>query len=623
VHVAHDAITTDTHTIGITTDAKVYGDVKSVDSDYITGAIATGQDEAVILVNIDESLATGGDVIGLEVLATEGSAKVTGIGVGVGVGVVEQLSGVFQDMDSALVLAVDRLTEFTTSGSDITMFVADNDTVTIGNAAKFEEIEFLLSTVSSKNIIPTFEFSTGIGTWTTFTPVDGTNGMLNNGVIAWFDSDIPTWATGLAGEYLIRITRTFSGSITSPVEDLVQIAEATEFYWDKDADLKVASVTSTDLTASEIVISDANKKLVSAAVATYPSLTELAYVKGVTSAIQTQLDATGDVTGPSASLDNEIARFDSTTGKLLQAYTSGGPTISDTGVMLIPIEISSTDATYADCELYGTGITAIAIGGTALGKNATVGAGVAVGNTANASGSSATAIGKNTTSSNTGSVAVGFGATASGLGAFAMGNSASATGTYCVGLGTASSAGNQTGAMAIGAAAVSAYGESIALGYNSATTQIQQMVVGAANKVVTDYWFGHNNVGAAVAEYNQDFKFNWGGIKAGETNTAAKNVEFNAPNGTGTGIGGDFIFQLANAGTTGTAKNALAEVFRIANTGDIGLNTVDFGSGVGVFAIADGTAPSGTPSGGGVIYVESGALKYKGSSGTVTTLGVA
>ncbi len=47
---------------------------------------------------------------------------------------------------------------------------------------------------------------------------------------------------------------------------------------------------STSLTASEIVITDASKNLVSAAVATYPSLTELTYVKGVTSAIQTQLN---------------------------------------------------------------------------------------------------------------------------------------------------------------------------------------------------------------------------------------------------------------------------------------------------------------------------------------------
>jgi hypothetical protein len=44
------------------------------------------------------------------------------------------------------------------------------------------------------------------------------------------------------------------------------------------------------LTASEIVATDADKDLVSLAVATYPSLTELTYVKGVTSAIQTQLN---------------------------------------------------------------------------------------------------------------------------------------------------------------------------------------------------------------------------------------------------------------------------------------------------------------------------------------------
>jgi hypothetical protein len=36
--------------------------------------------------------------------------------------------------------------------------------------------------------------------------------------------------------------------------------------------------------------------------------------------------------------------------------------------------------------------------------------------------------------------------------------------------------------------------------------------------------------------------------------------------------------------------------------------------------IGDGTAPTANPSGGGVLYVESGALKYRGSSGTVTTI---
>lgn len=53
--------------------------------------------------------------------------------------------------------------------------------------------------------------------------------------------------------------------------------------------LTTGIVNSTTLTASEMLGTDASKNLVSLAVATYPSLTELSYVKGVTSAIQTQI----------------------------------------------------------------------------------------------------------------------------------------------------------------------------------------------------------------------------------------------------------------------------------------------------------------------------------------------
>jgi len=49
----------------------------------------------------------------------------------------------------------------------------------------------------------------------------------------------------------------------------------------------------------------------------------------------TALGANLAVTGPSSAVDNEIARFDGTGGKTLQGYTSGGPTISDTGAVNI------------------------------------------------------------------------------------------------------------------------------------------------------------------------------------------------------------------------------------------------------------------------------------------------
>jgi len=48
---------------------------------------------------------------------------------------------------------------------------------------------------------------------------------------------------------------------------------------------------STELVASQILATGSDKKIKTLAVATYPSLVELAYVKGVTSAIQAQLDA--------------------------------------------------------------------------------------------------------------------------------------------------------------------------------------------------------------------------------------------------------------------------------------------------------------------------------------------
>jgi hypothetical protein len=45
------------------------------------------------------------------------------------------------------------------------------------------------------------------------------------------------------------------------------------------------------------------------------------------------------------------------------------------------------------------------------------------------------------------------------------------------------------------------------------------------------------------------------------------------------------------------------------------------GNGSKVIYIANATTvPSSNPSGGGILYVEAGALKYRGSSGTITTI---
>ena len=64
-------------------------------------------------------------------------------------------------------------------------------------------------------------------------------------------------------------------------------------------DVPCLSVTPSSLTASTILGSDSGKKVVSLSTTTYPSLTELSYVKGVTSALQTQLDLKAPLISPS------------------------------------------------------------------------------------------------------------------------------------------------------------------------------------------------------------------------------------------------------------------------------------------------------------------------------------
>jgi hypothetical protein len=66
---------------------------------------------------------------------------------------------------------------------------------------------------------------------------------------------------------------------------------------------------------------------------------------------------------------------------------------------------------------------------------------------------------------------------------------------------------------------------------------------------------------------------------------------------------------------------APTERMRITAAGDIGIGGTSFGSGALVMFIANATtAPTTNPTGGGILYVEGGALKYRGSSGTVTTI---
>ena len=55
-------------------------------------------------------------------------------------------------------------------------------------------------------------------------------------------------------------------------------------------------------------------------------------------------------------------------------------------------------------------------------------------------------------------------------------------------------------------------------------------------------------------------------VIAGTSNTAGQNLTVRGSQGTGTGVGGNIIFQVARAGTAGTAQNALATALTVYNT---------------------------------------------------------
>lgn len=248
VDILHTATEADDHTLELDVDAAGYGDVKAIDIDYITGAIATGQDEGVILLNIDETAATGGDIFGLEVLATDGSAGIYGMKVGVGIGVIHQDSGTFVNpttgTDNTPSTDVPAMIDGSI-GTTTAIFEADNEYIIIGAAAAFEELEFILTTSANASIKPTFWYSTtGSGQFTQFTPVDGTNGFRNTGVVAWDASDLTGHTTNDdTGTYDIKIIRTKNSLSTSPILGYAKSASTTEYIWDKDGNLIIKNFT--------------------------------------------------------------------------------------------------------------------------------------------------------------------------------------------------------------------------------------------------------------------------------------------------------------------------------------------------------------------------------------------
>jgi hypothetical protein len=354
------------------------------------------------------------------------------------------------------------------------------------------------------------------------------------------------------------------------------------------------------------------------------------------------------------SYDAQIIRgAASQTGNLQQWQNSSGTTlvaISSVGQLVTIVDASINGITVG----LGSGSVAsnVAIGNSTLISNTTGNSNVAIGQAAmfaasasyanvavgayslflNTTGSYNTALGagslqNNTTGSN--SVAVGVNALIHNT----TGNSNIAIGPNSANSVTTGSANISIGDSTLGS--VTTGNNNIALGsytFQSAVTSSNNTGIGStampsntgSYNTVLGYASGYNNVSGSS---NVFIGYNAGYNETGSNKLYISNTSTSSPL-----IGGDFsaktLTVAGNATITSQATGAVGLIIKgiASQTADLQQWQDNTGTvlaainSAGQTTLFNSTAPSASVSGGGILYVESGALKYRGSSGTVTTI---
>lgn len=231
----------------------------------------------------------------------------------------------------------------------------------------------------------------------------------------------------------------------------------------------------------------------------------------------------------------------------------------------------------------GTGNTASSGNSVAIGESnsASGSAGsVAIGLVCTASGDQSSSFGFLNLSSATDASAFGDQNTASSstTSAFGYKNVVSASGSNAFGnqnhIGSSSSSGSAVG---FGNVISSSCANSVALGFEND--------VDCANSVAVGYSVTANGSGNFTSVFGCNI-----------TNTTPNSVEIGVDSGN-------------------------VNKLNINGNGNYGLNGQSFGGAAGAIFIANATTnPASNPSGGGILYVNAGALTYRGSSGTVTVI---
>lgn len=139
------------------------------------------------------------------------------------------------------------------------------------------------------------------------------------------------------------------------------------------------------------------------------------------------------------------------------------------------------------------------------------------------------------------------------------------------------------------------------------TNGVGKMTITATGEVVVGQ--GHNG-GTPVAGSVI-------GAAGSGTNIAGANLTIAGGNSTGTGAGGELIFQTAAAGSSGSAANTLTERMRITSGGTIYFGNGDF-SATPTASTLRGTNGQGTNIAGAELVLQAGAGTGNAASGAIT-----
>ena len=201
-----------------------------------------------------------------------------------------------------------------------------------------------------------------------------------------------------------------------------------------------------------------------------------------------------------------------------------------------------------------------------------------------------------------------------------------------VGVGIRSVVGNTTGGTTITKSL------SLTATGNGTTTELygshlEDFVIGTANNNAISA-YGHfstirnNNINAPTTQktYGSYYDvFTQGGAGTVSAEMVGVYSKLRVSNGDADGKWRAGVFEINSASYIGTDALAIEAIGNSYFNGNVGIGIATPTESLDVNGrqfLSNQTAPA-TPTGGGTIYVEGGALKYIGSSGTITTLGVA